>query len=103
CMKNRIYKATLFLQFYQFTQHSVAVSPCFATLLDFFYSFSVRLLQGQGPQNATYGDRDNSPGDPLSARAGDPTGPSPGVRRPPRWLSPATRPTRPHLSPAPAR
>jgi hypothetical protein len=62
----------------------------------FFDSFSMRRLQGQGPQNATHGDRDSSPGDPLNARAGAPTGPSPAARRPPRWLSTATRPTRPN-------
>src|SRR5437763_14352885 len=44
--------------FYQFTQPSVAVSPCSGNPLDFFGSFSVRLLQEQGPQNATRGDRD---------------------------------------------
>src|SRR5438128_6239810 len=84
------------LPFYQFTQPSVSASPCSVNPLDFFDSFSVRLLRGQGPQNATYGDRDSSPGDPPNARAGDPTGPLPAARRPPQWLSTATRPTRPN-------
>jgi hypothetical protein len=65
-------------------------------LLDFFDSFSVRFLQGQESQNATHGDRDSSLGDPPNARAGDPTDPSPAARRPPRWLSTATRPIRPN-------
>src|ERR1700704_2843359 len=84
------------LQFYQFTQPSVAVSPFSGNLLDFFDSFSGRLLRGQGSQNATHGDRDSSPGDPPNARAGDPTGPLPAARRPLRWLSTATQPTRPN-------
>ena len=82
--------------FYQFTQPSVAASLCSGNPLNFFDSFSVRLLQEQGPQNATRGDRDSSPGAPPNARAGDPTGPSPAAHRPPRWLSTATRPTRPN-------
>src|SRR6476660_7671064 len=84
------------LPFYQFTQPSVAVSPFSGNLLDFFDSFSGRLLRGQGSQNAMHGDRDSSPGDPPNARAGDPTDPSPAARRPPRWLSTATRPIRPN-------
>src|SRR5882724_9894359 len=84
------------LPFYQFTQPSVSVSPCSVNSLDFFDSFSVRLLRGQGPQNATYGDRDSSPGDLPTARAGDPTGPSPAARRPPQWLSTTTRRARPN-------
>ena len=84
------------LPFYQFTQPSVAVSPFSGNFVDFFDSFSVRFLRGQGPQNATHGDRDSSPGDPPNARAGDPTDPSPAARRPPRWLSIATRLTRPN-------
>src|SRR5438552_11435332 len=84
------------LPFYQFTQPSVAVSPFSGNLVDFFDSFSVRFLRGQGPQNATHGDRDSLPTGPPTARAGDPTGPSPAVRRPPRSLSTATRRARPH-------
>jgi hypothetical protein len=42
--------------FYQFTQPSIAPSPCSGNSLDFFDSFSVRLLQEQGPQNAARGD-----------------------------------------------
>src|SRR4029450_12204458 len=84
------------LPFYQFTQPSVAVTPYFVNLVDFFDSFSVRLLRGQGPPNATHGDRDSSPSNPPNARAGDPTGPSPAARRPPRWLSTATQSTRPN-------
>src|SRR5919205_3417538 len=82
--------------FYQFTQPSVAASPCSGNPLDFFDGFSVRLLQEQGPQNARRGDRDSSPGAPPNARAGDPTDPSPAARRPPRWLSTATRLIRPN-------
>src|SRR6266852_1573389 len=85
-----------YLPFYQFTQPSVAVSPFSGNLVDFFDSFSVRFLRGQGPQNATHGDRDSLPTGPPTARAGDPTGPSPAVRRPPRSLSTATRRARPH-------
>src|SRR2546421_3405954 len=84
------------LPFYQFTQPSVAVCPFSGNPLGLFDSFSVRLLRGQGPQNATHGDRDSSPGDPPNARAGDPTGPWPAARRPLRWLSTATQPTRPN-------
>src|SRR5215475_14195664 len=84
------------LPFYQFTQPFVAARPFSGDLLDFFDSFSVRLLRGQGPQNATHGDRDSSPGDPPNARAGDPTDPSPAARRPLRWLSTATQSTRPN-------
>src|SRR5262249_60735652 len=87
---------TFQLPFYQFMQPSVAVSPFAGPLLDFFDSFSVRLLQEQGPQHATRGDRDSSPGAPPNARAGDPTGPSPVARRPPRWLSTVTRLIRPN-------
>src|SRR5712691_9220571 len=86
----------ILLPFYQFTQPSVAVSPFSGNLVDFFDSFSVRFLRGQGPQNATHGDRDSLPTGPPTARAGDPTGPSPAVRRPPRSLSTATRRARPH-------
>src|SRR5262249_31843255 len=82
--------------FYQFTQPSVAVSPCSGSPLDFFGSFSARLLQEQGPQNAAHGDQDSSPGAPPNARAGDPTDPWPAAHRPPRWLSTATRLTRPN-------
>ena len=81
---------------FHFTQPSVAVSPFSGNFVDFFDSFSVRFLRGQGPQNATHGDRDSSPDDLPNARAGDPMGPSPAARRPPRWLSTATRPTRPN-------
>src|SRR5438128_60527 len=84
------------LPFYQFTQPSVAVSLFSGNPLDLCDSFSVQLLRGQGPQNATHGDQDSSPGDPPTAWAGDPTGPSPAVRRPLRWLSTATQPTRPN-------
>src|SRR5438874_12546472 len=84
------------LPFYQFTQPSVAVSPFSGNLVDFFDSFSVRFLRGQGPQNATHGDRDSLPTGPPPARAGDPTGPSPAVRRPPRPLSTATARAQPH-------
>src|SRR4029450_6610225 len=70
------------LPFYQFKQPFVAASPFSGSLLDFFDSFSMRRLQGQGPQNATHGDRDSAPGDPLNARAGAPTGPSPAARPP---------------------
>src|ERR671924_1840535 len=90
------------LPFYQFMQPSGAVSPFSGSLLDFFDSFSVRLLQEQGPQNATRGDPDSSPGALPNARAGDPTGPSPVARRPPRWLSTATPLIRPNGSAAPA-
>src|SRR6185295_12106089 len=62
----------LYLPFYQFTQPCVATSPCSGNSLDFCDSFSVRFLRGQGPQNATHGDQDSSPGAPLNARAGDP-------------------------------
>src|SRR5262245_32075384 len=86
----------LALPLYQFMQPSVAVSPFAAPLLDFFDSSSVRLLQEQGPQNATRGDPDSSPGAPPNARAGDPTDPSPVARRPPRWLSTVTRLIRPN-------
>ena len=44
-------------------QPSGAVSRFSGTLLDFFDSFSVRLLQEQGPQNATREDPDSSPGE----------------------------------------
>src|SRR2546430_638773 len=88
--------ALVILPFYQFTQPSVAVSPFSGNLWDFFDSFSVRFLRGQGPQNATIGDGDSSQGAPPNARAGDPMGPSPAARNPPRWLSTATRPTRPN-------
>src|SRR4030095_12759306 len=84
------------LPFYQFTQPSVAVSPFSGNFVDFFDSFSVRFLRGQGPQNATPGDRDSSPDALPHARAADRMGPSPAARRPPRWLSTATRPTRPN-------
>src|SRR5262249_61754522 len=62
------------LLFYQFTRPSVAVSSFSGNPLGLFDSFSVRLLRGQGPQNATHGDRDSSPGDPPNARADDRTG-----------------------------
>src|SRR5262249_31699143 len=84
------------LPFYQFTQPFVAASPCSGNPLDFFDSFSVQCLRGQGSQNATHGDPDSSPGDPPNAQAGDPTAPSPVARRPLQWLSTATRLTRPH-------
>src|SRR5206468_6211406 len=96
CFCRPFHKLRETLPFYQFTQPSVSASPCSVNPLDFFDSFSVRLLRGQGPQNATYGDRDSSPGDLPNARAGDPTGPSPAARRPPQELSTATRPTKPN-------
>src|SRR5262249_59394481 len=86
----------LLLPFYQFTQPFVAASPCSGNSLDFFDSFSVRCLRGQGSQNATHGDQDSSPGDPPNAQAGDPTDPSPAARRPLQWLSTATPLTRPN-------
>src|SRR5262249_16955543 len=88
--------SSLLHPFYQFTQPSVAVSPCSGNPLDFFGSFSVRLLRGQWPQNATHGDQDSSPADPPNARAGDPTDPWPAAHRPPRWLSTVTQLTRPN-------
>src|SRR2546430_13409997 len=91
-----VIEANQILPFYQFTQPSVAVSLFSGNPLDLCDSFSVQLLRGQGPHNATHGDQDSAPGDPPNARAGDPTGPSPAVRRPLRWLSTATQPTRPN-------
>src|SRR5262245_22206218 len=88
--------AIIELPFYQFTQPFVAASPCSGNSLDFFDSFSVRCLRGQGSQNATHGDQDSSPGDPPNAQAGDPTDPSPAARRPLQWLSTATQLTRPN-------
>src|SRR5712671_3478160 len=58
--RERNFTGLHFLPFYQFTQPSVSVSPCSVNSLDFFESFSVRLLRGQGPQNATYGDAQNA-------------------------------------------
>src|SRR5215471_15630357 len=86
-----IRRHVLGLGFYQFTRPFVVATPFFGDLLAFFDSFLVRLPGGQVPQNATHGHPDSLPIGLPTARAGDPTGPSPAVRRPPRSLSTATR------------
>src|SRR4051812_32022027 len=82
--------------FYQFTRPFVVVTPFPGGLLAFFDSFLVRLPGGQVRQNATHGYPDSLPTGPPTARAGDPTVPSPAGRRPPRSLSTATRSVRPN-------
>jgi hypothetical protein len=86
----------LLLGFYQFMRPFGVATPFSGDLLAFFDSFLVRLPGGQAVQNATHGYPDSLPTGPLTARAGDPTGPSPAVRRPPRSLSTATRRVRTH-------
>src|SRR6266581_6468583 len=84
------------LGFYQFTRPFVVATPFSGGLLAFCDSFLVRLPAGQVPQNATHGYPESLPTGPPTARAGDPTGPSPAVRRLPPSLSTATRRARPH-------
>src|SRR5713101_5093462 len=84
------------LGFYQFTRPFVVVTPFSGGFLAFFDSFLVRLPGGQVPQNAMHGYPDSLPTGPPTARAGDPTGLSPAVRRPPRSLSTATRRAKPN-------